>query len=305
MAQPQRVVSLSPSCTEIVCALGLGDRLVGRSHECDFPPQAAGLPALTASKVNVYASSRAVDEQVRKLSAGGEALFRLDAEKLRALKPEVVLTEALPDACDVSAADVGAALGDAEARVVTLEPRSVEDVFNGIRAVADALEAGSAGEALIHRIRSRMFAVRDAAADLPKPSVACLGWLDPLKPAGGWVPELVEMAGGREVLGEAGAAPRALEWGELRKAQPDLVIAMPRGFDLTRARLEMTALASKPEWSGLKAVQAGRAYAADGNRFFNRPGPRLAESLEILAEILHPKEFSFGARGAGWEAYRL
>ena len=295
----QRVVSLTASSTEVVCALGLGARLVGRSHECDFPPEAARLPSLTSPKLNVNTSSKAIDDQVRGLA--GASADALDAEQLKALAPDVVLTHARGGLFSASLKDVEAALsGRTDVKIVALEPVTLEGVFDDIRRIADALEAGSAGEGLVHRLRSRMRAVEEKAAELAPVPVACLGWLDPLMLAGGWMPELAAMAGGRCVEAERGG-----EWSALADASPKAIVAMPCGFSLTRTRLEMSALASKPEWSGLKAVQSGRACAADGNQFFNRPGPRLAESLEILAEILHPKEFSFGYQGTGWEYYRL
>ena len=297
----QRVVSLIASSTEIVYALGLGERLVGRSHMCDFPPQAGRLPALTAPKLNVNTSSKGIDEQVRKLAASGASADALDVEKLKALAPDVVIAPARGSLFSVSLKDVEAALsGRADVKIVALEPNRLEDVFNDIRKIADALEVASAGEALVHRLRSRMHTVAEKAAELPPVSVACLSWLDPLMLAGGWTAELVAMAGGRGVEAERGG-----EWNALAGSAPEAIVAMPCGFNLMRTRLEMSALASKPEWCRLKAVQSGRTCAADGHQFFNRPGPRLAESLEILAEILHPKEFSFGYQGSGWEPYRL
>lgn len=301
-----RVVSLIASSTEIVCALGLGDRLVGRSHECDFPETVRRLPALTETKIDIQASSRAIDEQVKELAGSALSVYRIDAERLKALKPDVIITQIQCDVCAVSLKDVEAALGadlGASAKVVSLEPNCLNDVWNDIRKVADALEAAGEGEALIHRLKSRMSAVAEAAKPLPKPSVACLEWLDPLMSAGNWMPELVEMAGGQNLFGEAGRHSPPMPQGALAQADPDVIVAMPCGFDLKRTKLETFALSTLPEWSSLKAVKGGRFFAADGNQFFNRPGPRLAESLEILAELLHPKEFSFGHRGKGWDRH--
>lgn len=299
-----RVVSLIASSTEIVCALGLGDRLVGRSHECDFPAPVLRLPALTAPKIDVKASSRAIDEQVRKLASSAVSVYNVDAARLKELKPDVIITQTQCDVCAVSVKDVEAALGaefGVSAKVVALEPNGLADVWNDIRKVADALGAAGEGEALIHKLKSRMSSVAEAARALERPSVACLEWLDPLMAAGNWMPELVDLAGGRNLFGEAGKHSPAMKLEALAQADPDVVVAMPCGFELKRAKLELFALSTLPEWSSLRAAKAGRLYAVDGNQFFNRPGPRLAESLEILAELLHPKEFSFGHRGKGWE----
>ncbi|MBI4423153.1 MAG: cobalamin-binding protein [Elusimicrobia bacterium] len=298
-----RVVSLLASSTEIVCALGLGDRLVGRSHECDFPPEVRALPACTEPKLDVEAGSKEIDAQVRRLVKDAVSVYRVDAGRLKALRPDVIITQTQCEVCAVSLKDVEAALRGAlgcDARLVALEPNSLEDVWRDIQRVADALGAPSEGRALVARLRGRLEAVAARASGAPKPSVACIEWLDPLMSAGNWMPELVALAGGRNLFGEAGKHSPWLDWETLRREDPDVIVAMPCGFDLERTRRELPALTGRPGWAELKAVRSGRAYAAVGNRFFNRPGPRLAESLEILAELIGPETFSSGHEGSGW-----
>lgn len=288
-----RVVSLIASSTEIVCALGFADRLVGRSHECDYPSSILGLPVLTEALVNPAASSRSIDEQVKKLLKDAVSIYRIDGERLRELKPDVILTQTQCEVCAVSLKDVEAAIGrelGVSAKVVSLEPNCLEDVFGDIRKVADALGAEAAGEGLVHRLRARLKGVADRARDLPKTRVACIEWLDPLMAAGNWMPELVEMAGGENLFGKAGKHSPQMTFEALAAADADAIVAMPCGFALERTRLETQALLGLPGWEKLRAVREGRVYAVDGNQFFNRPGPRLAESLEILAAILHPDE---------------
>ncbi|MBI4345433.1 MAG: cobalamin-binding protein [Elusimicrobia bacterium] len=288
-----RVVSLIASSTEIVCALGFGDHLVGRSHECDYPASVRGLPVLTEAKINAAASSRSIDEQVKTLLKDAVSIYRVDGERLKALTPDVIVTQTQCEVCAVSLKDVEAAIGrelGVSAKVVALEPNALEDVFSDIRKVADALGAEAAGEGLIHRLRARMKAVADRARDLPRTRVACVEWLDPLMAAGNWMPELVALAGGENLFGEAGKHSPQMTFEALAAADPDVIVALPCGFDLARTRLETQALLGRPGWEKLRAVRERRVYAVDGNQFFNRPGPRLAESLEILAAILHPDE---------------
>lgn len=298
-----RVVSLIASSTEIVCALGFADKLVGRSHECDYPESVKRLPALTEAKIMASASSREIDRQVKDLLRDAISVYRVDAEALRRLSPDVIITQTQCEVCAVSLKDVEAALGrelETRARVVALEPNSLKDVFEDIRKVARALNAAGKGEALVASLKARIDRVPAAVAKRPRPRVACIEWLDPLMSAGNWVPELVTLAGGVNLFGEAGKHSPYMDFGSLEKADPDVIVAMPCGFDLARTRAELEALTGLPGFSKLKAAREGRVYAVDGNQFFNRPGPRLVESLEILAEVLHPGVLAFGHEGTGW-----
>jgi len=303
----ERIASLLPSTTEIVCALGQQAALVGRSHECDFPPEVAALPVLTEPKLDARAASLAIDERVKQLVREGLSVYRVDAERLRALAPSVVLTQSQCDVCAASEQDVEAALCDwtgGRPRVVSLAPRTLGDVWEDLVTVAAALGVRERGEALARELAWRITNVSERTLRVrPQPRVAAIEWLAPLMAAGNWVPELIALAGGTSVFGEIGHHSPWLDQDALRAADPDVIVVLPCGFDLARTRAEMTALAAQPGFGELRAVRAGRVYLTDGSQFFNRPGPRLVESLEILAEILHPQEFAAKHRGVGWEPY--
>ncbi len=304
-----RIVSLIPSATEIIAALGLADRLVGRSHECDFPPGIETLPALTAPKIRLDGDSGAIQRSVRALLEQGLAVYAVDAERLRALKPDVIVTQDQCEVCAASLADVQAAVCDwigERTGIVSLAPATLDDVWNDIRRVAAACGVGTAAETLIDRLTTRVREItaeaKNAAA---RPRVACIEWIEPLMAAGNWMPELVARAGGSSLFGESGRHSPWLEWDALVAADPDVIVCLPCGFDLARTESESRLLTQRPAWARLRAVRTGRAFAVDGNAFFNRPGPRLMESLEILAELLHPERFDFGHRGTAWRPLAL
>ena len=303
MAEP-RVVSLIASATEIVSALGMEDRLVGRSHECDFPPQVLSLPVCSSSKVDAAASSRDIDRQVRDIVGEALSVYRVDGQLLDALAPTVIVTQTQCEVCAVSLRDVEEAVSEvvrSQPRIVPLAPMALVDVFDDIEAVAGALGVPDRGRGLVAQLRTRLDAVSAAAGALgDRPTVACVEWIDPPMHAGNWVPELVEIAGGRVMAGEPGRHSGYFEFGELLAADPDVIAVMPCGFDIARTRVEMPALAAQPGWGDLRAVRQGRVFLTDGNQYFNRPGPRVVESAEILAELLHPDHFDFGHRGSGW-----
>jgi iron complex transport system substrate-binding protein len=299
-----RIVSLIASATEIVCALGFEDDLVGRSHECDFPESVRRLPVCTEPKLPVNGTSREIDASVRAIVAGAASVYRVHPEVLERLRPDVIVTQTQCEVCAVSLADVEAALCEvvgSRPRLVALEPNALEDVWSDIGRVALALGAPERGEALVAALRARMESVAARARGLPRPRVACIEWIDPLMAAGNWMPELVALAGGENVFGEAGRHAPDLRWEDLVAADPDVVLVMPCGFDLARSRDDLPVLTRRPEWPRLRAVRSGRVVLADGNQYFNRPGPRLAESLEILAEVLHPGAFPARFQGRGWE----
>lgn len=300
-----RIVSLIASATEIVAALGREDALVGRSHECDRPPGVRTLPAVTAPKFPTDGTSYDIDRRVKAILSEALSVYRVDAERLRALEPDVIVTQTQCEVCAVSLGDVEDALAEwtgAKPTIVSLSPDSLADVLEDVRTVAAALGVEDRGEAVVDSIRERMAAVGARAAGLaPRPAIACVEWIEPLMAAGNWMPELVRMAGGESLFGEPGAHSPWLEWDAVIAADPDVVLVSPCGFDLERTRSEMGTMEARPGWRALKAVRTGRVALADGVAWFHRPGPRLAESLEILAEILHPEAFDFGWKGVAWE----
>jgi iron complex transport system substrate-binding protein len=300
-----RIVSLIASATEIVCALGFENDLVGRSHECDFPDSVARLPVCTEPKFNVEGSSYAIDQRVKAVLQEGLSVYRVHADVLKRLNPDVIVTQSHCEVCAVSQRDVEQAVADwlgTRPRVVSLAPNALADVWDSMRQVADALGAPDQGTALVRSLQQRMSAIADRARALRmRPGVAYVEWIDPLMAGGNWMPELIELAGGVNLFGQAGKHSPWMTWEELHGRDPDVIIVAPCGFDLARTREEMPALTRRPEWPAQRAVRAGRVYLADGNQYFNRPGPRLVESLEILAEVLHPEVFSFGHEGSGWQ----
>jgi len=299
-----RIVTLIASATEIVAALGFEEQLVGRSHECDYPPSVLSLPACSEPKIEVHGSSREIDDRVKAVVKDGLSVYRVHADALDRLKPTLIVTQTQCEVCAVSLKDVEAAvcaLVDSRPKIVSLEPMSLADVWEDIQKVGEALGAKPQAMRLTEELRERLRSIEERAKSLkPKPTIACIEWIDPLMAAGNWVPELVEIAGGVNLFGEAGAHSPWMTFDELLARDPDVIAVMPCGFDIERTRREMPVLTGRPEWRSLSAVRNGRVFLTDGNQYFNRPGPRLVESAEILAEILHPATFAFGHEGSGW-----
>jgi iron complex transport system substrate-binding protein len=287
-----RIASLLPSATEILCGLGLADRLVGVSHECDFPPQVTGRPVLTEAKIDPRGGAAEIDAAVRELVRDGLSVYRIRGAALRAARPDLIITQDHCEVCAVSLAEVEQAVRDllqSKAEIVSLKPSRLADILADFATVARATGCAEAGERLIGEVRERLARIRRrVAAARSRPRVACIEWLDPLMAAGNWIPELVELGGGYYDLAAAGEASATLTWAELCAAEPDVVIVMPCGFSLPQTRRELPALTARAEWRALPAVRNGRAYAVDGNAYLNRPGPRIADSAELLAGLIQP-----------------
>ncbi len=288
----RRIVSLLPSATEIVCALGLGDRLVGVTHECDWPPSVQALPKLTSSRIPKGAPQQVIDRAVKAELGQGAGLYDLDEERLAALEPDLIVTQALCAVCAVSIETVTEAVCrmPGEARIVNLEPHCLADVWETIRLVAQAAGVAERGRKLVGEIAQRIAAVEQAVgARAATPSVVLLEWLDPPFACGHWSPEIVTRAGGRELLGRAGAPSYEVDLDALAVADPEILIIACCGCDLARTRREAASWLAQPAVQRLQAVHAGRVFLVDGNAYFSRPGPRLVDSLEMLAAILHPE----------------
>lgn len=277
-----RIVSLLPSATEIVCALGAGDALVGRSHECDFPRGVELLPVLTRPKVRGE-GTREIHDSVSAIVQDDISVYSVDAALLRELKPTHIVTQVQCEVCAVSLRDVEAAIANwsgVAPHVVALNPQSLGDVFDDIRRTAAAL--GVDGEALVTAMQSRMQPMQTNK----RPRIAIIEWIEPLMAAGNWMPELVELAGGTSLLGRGGAHSEWIEWDDLVAADPDAIVIAPCGFRIEDSQRDMHLLTSRAQWQSLRAVRDDRVFIVDGNQYFNRPGPRLVESLEILKEIV-------------------
>jgi iron complex transport system substrate-binding protein len=295
-----RVVSLLPSATEIVCALGGESLLVGRSHECDFPASIFHLPTCTESSINA-ASSAAIDVQVKVALREVRSLYHLRTEVLEELRPDLIITQAQCDVCAINVQEVQDAADrmlHCRPAIVSLNPQSLNAVWQSFQQVADALSVPEKGTELNSECRQR---IRPTSARANgwgrRPTVACIEWIEPLMAAGNWIPEMVELAGGVNLFGQAGKHSPWIAFEDLYREDPDVIIVMPCGFNLERTRREMSALTSRPGWDRLRAVRNGRVHIADGNAYFNRPGPRLVEAIEMLAEAIQPAAFSFGHAG--------
>lgn len=300
----QKIISLLPAATEIVCALGLQENLVGRSHECDYPPDVTSLPVCTGAHVDSNLPSLEIDKKVKELLQDALSVYNVKRDRIKDLAPDVVITQAQCEVCAVSLKEVEQALDDyldKQVRVISLQPNSLNDILGDIKEVADAVGVSAEGANLVERLEERTDIIKHKLKFISdKPTVACIEWLQPLMISGNWVPELVEIAGGQPVLIEKGQHSPYIRWDDLKIQDPDVIVVMPCGFGMDRTLKEMNLLLKLPGFAGLKAVKNNRLYIADGNQYFNRPGPRIVDSLEILAEIINPKQFIFGYEGEGW-----
>jgi iron complex transport system substrate-binding protein len=300
-----RIATLLPSATEIVCALGFEDRLVGRSHECDYPPGVVRrLPVLTRPKFNPEGSSAEVNERVKRILANALSVYRVDTDTLRRVKPDIIVTQSQCEVCAVSLHDVEQAVAQwvgGTPKIVSLSPYSLCDVMADMERVAMELGSAERGMELVGSLSYRIKMIEQKSANAStRPSVACIEWIDPLMAAGNWMPELVAMAGGRNLFGTAGQHSPWMKFEELVAEDPAVILLSPCGFNMDRTAAELPALTNHHQWYSLRAVRDHRVYLADGNQYFNRPGPRIVESLRILAEILHPEIFPPANQGTGW-----
>ena len=304
-AQHLKIVSLIPSATEIVAALGLTDAIVGRSHECDYPPEIQSRPVCTQARLNSNTPSAEIHNDVNQLLQSALSIYQIKTDVLEQLQPTHIITQDQCDVCAVSLQDVEkavATLTHSQPQIISLQPNVLADVWNDIQRVANALEVKSLR--LLEDLEARVKICEQKTQALSiteRPTVACIEWIDPLMTAANWVPELVTLAGGQMLYSVTGQPSPQLSWETLVATDPTIIIFMPCGFDLNRTRQEALPLTQRPEWQNLRAVQAGRVYITDGNSYFNRPGPRLVDSQEILAELLHPEIFEYGYKGTGWE----
>lgn len=291
-----KIASLLPSATEIVCALGLGESLVGVSHECDFPPEVVGRPILTEPKIDPTGDSSSIDAAVRRLVRDGLSVYRIKTDVLERLQPDLIVTQEHCEVCAVPYHEVVAAtrqLLHDSARIVSLKPTRLADIFDDLQRVADAAGCSDAGIELTGRLRARLDAIRRRAAAVhSRPRVACIEWLEPLMVAGNWIPELVELGGGTYELVPPGGHSPTISWDDLVAYAPDVVIIMPCGFKLPQTQRELPRLTAHSEWQQLQAVRNRRVYAVDGNAYLNRPGPRIVESAELLAGLIQPGFFA-------------
>jgi len=298
-----RIVSTIASATEIVCAMGLGQYLVGISHECDYPQEIKGLPVVTRPRINIHASSLEIDKQVRDVVKNALSVYEVDSKKLAELAPTHIITQDQCEVCAVSIKDVETAMCEltgVNCRIISLRPNCLADFFADLETIGKALSAEKQASDLSAKLKHSIKTIEVAASKLNKPKVAAVEWIEPLMVSGNWMPELIDIAGAMPAFGEAGKHSPAISFNQLVDANPDFILVNPCGFTIDRTLQEMHLLEGKPEWRNLKAVQTNKVFVLDGNQYFNRPGPRLLDSLEILAEIIHPEIFQFGHEDTGW-----
>lgn len=284
-----RICSLLPAATEILFAIGAGSLVVGVTHECDYPPEAAARPALIHPRIEVNGPPDEIDRQVRECVEQGLSVYTVDGERLQEINPDLIVTQDLCHVCAASPDDLSAALARFEhsPRVVSLSPERLVDVWNSIPALGGIAGYRTEADALVERLKGQIRAVEASVQDAPRLRALCLEWLDPPFVAGHWVPEMVGLAGGIPLLARAGIPSVALDWSEVLNCRPDVIVLMPCGYSLERTLAEYSRVRLPPEWWELHAVRAGRITAVDA-AYFSRPGPRLAEGVEILAHIFHP-----------------
>jgi iron complex transport system substrate-binding protein len=286
-----RIVSLLPSATEILYAVGAGDEIVGVTHECDYPSEARAKPRLTSSALPQASRASDIDRHVRASLHAGSSIYSLDAALLEQLKPDLILTQELCPVCAVSYATVSAATRrlNGDPRLVSLEPSSLDDVYATIESVGALAGRADAAAEVLERLRAREFALRELASGLGLPPTLVLEWTDPPMSGGHWTPGLVALAGGRAVLAHPGADSQRLDWDPIAAADPDVIIVAPCGFDLAASVRAVRDLDTVATWNALRAVRCGRVAIVDGNAYVNRPGPRLLDSAEIFAAAIHPE----------------
>ena len=299
----KRVLSLLSSTTEVVYALGCEDQLIGRSHECDYPPEVMTLPICTKPKFNVDGSSIEVDGQVKSILQNALSVYYINEDLLKELKPDIILTQSQCEVCAVSEKDVKGVVKNITGinpDIISVEPNSVKDIFKDIKIIAEALNVVDKGADLIEFMKNRIRTLKKSYDDKSELTVAAIEWIDPLMAAGNWVPELIEIAGGINLFGEAGKHSPWMEYKDLIEKDPQTIIIMPCGYNIQKSIFEIDSLIKQKGWQKINAVQNNKVYITDGNRYFNRPGPRIIESLEILIEIFHDDKTNFKHLDSGW-----
>ena len=291
----KRIVSLLPSCTEIICKLGYREHLVGISHECDYPNSISGLPVLTKARLSPEGTSIEINQSVTDLLQRGLSVYDVDASLLKSLSPDIIVTQAQCEACAVSLDQVQDIVSNwtlNQTEIISLEPNTLNEVWLDFDIIAKAMDAPESSSILKSEINERFKLLKDKLKGTEqKPTVLCIEWIEPIMVAANWVPELVGLAGGKNVMSVSGTDSNFCSWDEIKQTNPDIIIMMPCGFGIKRTLEDIHYLQNRKGWQELKAVKENKVFVVDGNQYFNRPGPRLVDSAEILAEVIHPEYF--------------
>jgi iron complex transport system substrate-binding protein len=301
----KKIVTLIPSATEIVAFLGEKDSIVGRSHECDYPPDLNKIKKLTSPKINVDGTSGEIHKQINTILENSLSVYKVDIKELKKLEPDVVITQAHCEVCAVSLAEVEEIVAkhlNEKTKIISLQPNTLGEVFDDIKKVAEGLNLDKVTtEGLIKPLEQRVKNIQIKSSKQKKKTVACIEWIDPLMAAGNWIPEMVKISGGEDVFGKSGKDSHWITFDEIKNYDPEVIIFLPCGYNIEKTKEEVENLLIKEtKWSNLKAFKDKDLFIVDGNQFFNRPGPRLVESLEIFAEIIHPNLFNFNHQQSGW-----
>ena len=291
----KRIVSLLPSCTEIICKLGYKENLVGISHECDYPNSISGLPVLTKARLSSKGTSIEINQSVTDLLQRGLSVYDVDASLLKSLSPDIIITQAQCEACAVSLDQVKDIVSNwtlNKTEIISLEPNTLNEVWLGFDIIAKTMNTPESSSILKSENNKRFKLLKDKLKGTEqKPAVLCIEWIEPIMVAANWVPELVDLAGGKNVMSVSGTDSNFCSWDEIKKTNPEIIIMMPCGFGIERTFDDIHYLQNRKGWQELKAVKENKVFAVDGNQYFNRPGPRLVDSAEIMAEIIHPENF--------------
>ena len=301
----EKIVTLIPSATEIVTFLGKKNSIVGRSHECDYPKDLNKIKKLTSPKINVKGTSGEIHQEITEILENSLSVYKVDVNELKKLKPDVVVTQAHCEVCAVSFSEVEEIVTNhlnKNTQIISLQPNTLNDVFDDIKRVAKGLNIDEIKtKNLIKPLEERLKSIKIKSSKKKKRTVACIEWINPLMVAGNWIPEMVEISGGEDIFGKSGKNSHWIKFDEIQKYDPEVIIFLPCGYDIDKTKNEVENLFNKEnEWNTLNAFKNEEIYIVDGNQFFNRPGPRLLESLEIFAEIIHPELFYFNHNQTGW-----
>ncbi len=301
----EKIVTLIPSATEIVAFLGKKNLIVGRSHECDYPKDLNKIKKLTSPKINIDGTSREIHNQITEILENSLSVYKVDVSELKKLNPDVVVTQAHCEVCAVSFSEVEEIVTNhlnKDTKIISLQPNTLDDVFNDIKRVAKGLNIDEiTTKNLIKPLEERIENIQTKSLKKKRRTIACIEWIDPLMAAGNWIPEMVKISGGEDIFGKSGKDSHWVKFDEIQKYNPEIIIFLPCGYNIEKTKKEVENLfTQKKKWNALNAFLNKEIYIVDGNQFFNRPGPRLVESVEIFAEIIHPDLFNFNHNQFGW-----